>query len=66
METPSGTEDFPLPDRDDAHRAVVETFAAQVLDGSAKPYVSRDFGRSVIRECEAALLSAEEGRRVGL
>ena len=47
------------------HPVAIENFVAQVLDG-AEPYAPAETSRTIIGICEAALLSAREGRRVAL
>ena len=67
LESVDGDESFELDKgKGSAHEDSVSSFVTQVLDRGDEPYVTREFGRDVIRVCEAAQRSAAEGRRVYL
>ena len=63
--TRDGTETLEM-GPNNAHRQAIESFVQQVLDRTQKPYVKREYGRDIIRICEAAQESADEGRRISL
>ncbi|MCK5801411.1 MAG: Gfo/Idh/MocA family oxidoreductase [Lentisphaeria bacterium] len=67
LQSVDGDESFELAEgMGTAHEDAMSSFVTQILDGGSEPYVARAFGRDVIRVCEAAQLSADEGRRVYL
>ena len=49
-----------------AHERAIENFVARVLDHAKEEYVARPFSRDILRICESAQRSAEEGRRIRL
>lgn len=65
--TSEGDETFTLEKgRGAADSIAVERFVNRILDGSDEMYVARKCSRNMVRICEAALESAEKGKRVSL
>ena len=44
----------------------IESLVKQIVDKDPTPYVTREFSRDILRVCEAAQQSADEGRRVSM